>query len=208
MTADNSEWHIVECGTTQFNVPKQYQGFTAIGHGAFDSLQQSSLFSSPRWTTKTLPSKRCCVHFKVKRTYRELKLLIHLNHRDTQVCSEERVSFSFTVLCRPFRLCNCSMFLRRKKVSTIFKRCRFAPVWGASFLPVCLLKIFCVELRQLWPEKSDHTRKTFHRGSHPTVDLLSSAWIKIHSFSRRHSSSKNDTSSLSPSNIAFFSTRI
>ena len=38
MSAEQNEWHIVECGTSQFQVPKQYEQFTGIGHGAFGTV--------------------------------------------------------------------------------------------------------------------------------------------------------------------------
>ncbi|CAF5114731.1 unnamed protein product, partial [Rotaria sp. Silwood1] len=86
MANDESvEWYTAECGTSQFTLPKRYQELSPIGQGAFGAV----IRAVDTVTGKDVAIKKMLRPFQsethAKRTYRELKLLMHLNHRDAQV---------------------------------------------------------------------------------------------------------------------------
>jgi len=59
-----------------------------------------------------------------KRTYRELKLLMYLNHPDAQVCTNHSlVFFKHHLYFSCWRLYNYWMYLHLRKILTIFKHC-------------------------------------------------------------------------------------
>ncbi|CAF4774541.1 unnamed protein product, partial [Rotaria socialis] len=82
---DSVEWYTAECGTSQYTLPKRYQELSPIGQGAFGAV----IRAVDVVTGKDVAIKKMLRPFQsethAKRTYRELKLLMHLNHRDAQV---------------------------------------------------------------------------------------------------------------------------
>jgi len=84
-SGDSVEWYPAECGTSQFTLPKRYQDLSPIGQGAFGAV----IRAVDTDTNKSVAIKKMLRPFQsethAKRTYRELKLLMHLNHRDAQV---------------------------------------------------------------------------------------------------------------------------
>ncbi|CAF0898103.1 unnamed protein product [Adineta ricciae] len=88
MDADSgemSEWYTAECGASQYTIPKRYQDLSPIGQGAFGAV----IRAIDTVTGKHVAIKKMLRPFQsethAKRTYRELKLLTHLNHNDAQV---------------------------------------------------------------------------------------------------------------------------
>ncbi|CAF3445290.1 unnamed protein product [Rotaria socialis] len=84
-SSDSVEWYTAECGTSQYTLPKRYQELSPIGQGAFGAV----IRAVDVVTGKDVAIKKMLRPFQsethAKRTYRELKLLMHLNHRDAQV---------------------------------------------------------------------------------------------------------------------------
>jgi p38 MAP kinase len=86
MAADSGdqEWYTAECGASQYTLPKRYQDLSPIGQGAFGAV----IKAVDTVTGKDVAIKRMLKPFQsdthAKRTYRELKLLVHLNHPDAQ----------------------------------------------------------------------------------------------------------------------------
>lgn len=78
-------WYNAECGTIQYTLPERYQNLNSIGQGAFGAV----IRAVDEETGKDVAIKKMLRPFQTethaKRTYRELKLLMHLNHRDAQV---------------------------------------------------------------------------------------------------------------------------
>lgn len=85
MANDAAEWYTAECGTTQYILPKRYQDLAPIGQGAFGAVIKATDIE----TGKHVAIKKMLRPFQsethAKRTYRELELLVHLNHEDAQV---------------------------------------------------------------------------------------------------------------------------
>jgi tRNA A-37 threonylcarbamoyl transferase component Bud32 len=83
--SDSSDWYTAECGTSQYTLPKRYQDLSPIGQGAFGAV----IRATDKETGKDVAIKKMLRPFQsethAKRTYRELKLLMHLNHQDAQV---------------------------------------------------------------------------------------------------------------------------
>ncbi|CAF3707778.1 unnamed protein product [Adineta steineri] len=82
---DQTQWHTVTCNGFNFTLPIRYKDPDHIGQGAFGSVIRA---------TDTKTNKQVAIkkirnpfpsHEHAKRTYRELKLLIHLNQQDTQI---------------------------------------------------------------------------------------------------------------------------
>ncbi|CAF3858956.1 unnamed protein product, partial [Adineta steineri] len=84
-TGDSGDWHTAECGTSQYTLPKRYQDLSPIGQGAFGAV----IRATDTTTGKDVAIKKMLRPFQsethAKRTYRELKLLMHLNHTDAQI---------------------------------------------------------------------------------------------------------------------------
>ncbi|CAF1212391.1 unnamed protein product [Adineta ricciae] len=84
-SGDMSEWYTAECGASQYTIPKRYQDLSPIGQGAFGAV----IRAVDTVTGKHVAIKKMLRPFQsethAKRTYRELKLLTHLNHNDAQV---------------------------------------------------------------------------------------------------------------------------
>ncbi|CAF1482084.1 unnamed protein product, partial [Rotaria sp. Silwood1] len=82
---DSVEWYTAECGTSQFTLPRRYQQLRPIGQGTFGTV----IRAIDTVTNKDVAIKKVLRPFQnethAKRTYREFKLLMHLNHRDAQV---------------------------------------------------------------------------------------------------------------------------
>ncbi|CAF0747898.1 unnamed protein product [Adineta ricciae] len=78
--SDQTQWHIFTCDEQEFRVPIRYQDPKKIGHGAFGAVVQMT----DTVTGKSVAIKRLIQPFRgtehAKRAYRELKLLMHLNH--------------------------------------------------------------------------------------------------------------------------------
>ncbi|CAF4398360.1 unnamed protein product, partial [Adineta steineri] len=72
-------------GTSQYTLPKRYQDLSPIGQGAFGAV----IRATDQETGKDVAIKKMLRPFQsethAKRTYRELKLLMHLNHSDAQI---------------------------------------------------------------------------------------------------------------------------
>jgi p38 MAP kinase len=84
-SGDSNEWYTAECGTSQYTLPKRYQDLSPIGQGAFGAV----IRAVDTVTGKDVAIKKMLRPFQsethAKRTYRELELLMHLNHQDAQV---------------------------------------------------------------------------------------------------------------------------
>lgn len=82
---EHNGWYNAECGTTQYTLPKRYKELSPIGQGAFGAV----IRALDEETSKDVAIKKMLRPFQTethaKRTYRELKLLMHLNHQDAQV---------------------------------------------------------------------------------------------------------------------------
>ncbi|CAF0756218.1 unnamed protein product [Adineta steineri] len=82
---DQTQWHTVTCNGFNFTLPIRYENPVHIGQGAFGSV----IRATDTKTGKTVAIKKILNPFRsqehAKRTYRELKLLIHLNHEDAQI---------------------------------------------------------------------------------------------------------------------------
>lgn len=82
---DTKEWYTMDCGTSQYTLPTRYRDLKPIGQGAFGAV----ISAVDETTKKNVAIKKMLRPFQsethAKRTYRELKLLMHLNHEDAQV---------------------------------------------------------------------------------------------------------------------------
>ncbi|CAF0845636.1 unnamed protein product [Rotaria sordida] len=88
MTANSKnqdEWYTIACGRTQFTLPVRYQNLVHIGERPFGAVVRAT----DTETGKYVAIKKIFHPFQTpilaKRTYRELKLLIYLNHPDAHV---------------------------------------------------------------------------------------------------------------------------
>ncbi|CAM4896127.1 unnamed protein product [Rotaria socialis] len=88
MTSNDSEqdgWYTASCGNCIFTLPTRYQNLVHIGYGTYGAVGRAT----DTLTGKSVAIKKLLqpfqTHIHAKRTYRELKLLIHLNHPDSQV---------------------------------------------------------------------------------------------------------------------------
>lgn len=83
--SDSSDWYTAECGTSQYTLPKRYQDLRPLGQGAFGTV----IRATDTETGKDVAIKKMLRPFQTevhaKRTYRELKLLMHLNHEEAQI---------------------------------------------------------------------------------------------------------------------------
>ncbi|CAF1463316.1 unnamed protein product, partial [Rotaria sordida] len=80
-----SEWYTTICGECTYTLPVRYQELAPIGQGAFGAV----IRATDRETGQKVAIKKILRPFQTsthaKRTYRELKLLIRLNHQDADV---------------------------------------------------------------------------------------------------------------------------
>ncbi|CAF3495003.1 unnamed protein product [Rotaria sp. Silwood1] len=85
MTAQNTvqtEWYTTLCGECTYTLPVRYQELSSIGQGSYGTV----ILAKDKKTGRLVAIKRLLRPFQTvthaKRTYRELKLLIYLNHYD------------------------------------------------------------------------------------------------------------------------------
>ncbi|CAF0840055.1 unnamed protein product [Adineta steineri] len=82
---DQTQWHTVTCKEIIYTLPIRYQNPVHIAQGAFGSV----IRATDTELGKQVAIKKMFSPFKTrvhaKRTYRELKLLMHLNHVDAQI---------------------------------------------------------------------------------------------------------------------------
>ncbi|CAF4024856.1 unnamed protein product [Adineta steineri] len=82
---DQTQWHTVTCGVHTYTLPSRYQNPAHIAQGAFGSV----IRATDTEKGKQVAIKKMFSPFQsgehAKRTYRELKLLMHLNHPDAQI---------------------------------------------------------------------------------------------------------------------------
>ncbi|CAF4752348.1 unnamed protein product [Rotaria sp. Silwood1] len=88
MTAQNTvqtEWYTTLCGECTYTLPVRYQELSSIGQGSYGTV----ILAKDKKTGRLVAIKRLLRPFQTvthaKRTYRELKLLIYLNHYDADV---------------------------------------------------------------------------------------------------------------------------
>ncbi|CAF1215653.1 unnamed protein product [Adineta steineri] len=82
---DQTQWHTVTCDAHTYTLPIRYQNPVHIAQDAFGSV----IRATDTEIGKQVAIKKMLKPFQTpehaKRTYRELKLLMHLNHIDAQV---------------------------------------------------------------------------------------------------------------------------
>ncbi|CAF1253317.1 unnamed protein product [Adineta steineri] len=82
---DQTQWHTVTCDAHTYTLPIRYQNPVRISQGAFASV----IRATDTEIGKQVAIKKMFRPFQnpvhAKRTYRELKLLTHLNHIDAQI---------------------------------------------------------------------------------------------------------------------------
>ncbi|CAF2239461.1 unnamed protein product [Rotaria magnacalcarata] len=82
---DQSEWYTVICRTCTYTLPVRYQDIVPIGQGAFGAV----IRATDRTTGRYVAIKKLLHPFQTKthakRSYRELKVLIDLNHPNGQI---------------------------------------------------------------------------------------------------------------------------
>ncbi|CAF0754924.1 unnamed protein product [Rotaria sordida] len=78
-------WYTVYCGHGRFTLPVRYQDLVLIGQGAYGIVVRATDTTTGKYVAikKILRPFETDIH--AKRTYRELKLLMYLNHPDAQV---------------------------------------------------------------------------------------------------------------------------
>ncbi|CAF0725236.1 unnamed protein product [Adineta ricciae] len=78
--SDQTQWHTFTCGEEEYTVPIRYKDPKKIGYGAFGAVAQMT----DTVTGKIVAIKKLIQPFRgteyAKRAYRELKLLMHLDH--------------------------------------------------------------------------------------------------------------------------------
>ncbi|CAF0988894.1 unnamed protein product [Rotaria sordida] len=82
---DQREWHTVEHNLTQFTVPKRYQNLSPFEYNSHDIVTYATDTNTGKKVTIRKILKPFDSVARAHRTYRELKLRIHLNHFDAQV---------------------------------------------------------------------------------------------------------------------------
>ncbi|CAF3834972.1 unnamed protein product [Rotaria sp. Silwood1] len=82
---DQGKWYTATCDTAQYTLPVRYQELLHIGQGAFGAVIRAKDTETGKYVAikKILDPFRTTIH--AKRTYRELKLLMYLNHPDADV---------------------------------------------------------------------------------------------------------------------------
>ncbi|CAF0735443.1 unnamed protein product [Rotaria sp. Silwood1] len=79
------EWYTVYCGPGKFILPLRYQNIALIGQGTYGIVVRATDTTTGKYVAikKLLHPFQC--ETLAKRTYRELKFLIYLNHHNAQV---------------------------------------------------------------------------------------------------------------------------
>ncbi|CAF1215742.1 unnamed protein product [Adineta steineri] len=82
---DQTQWHTVTCKEIIYTLPIRYQNPVPISQGAFGSVIRATDTETGRQVAIKKMLKPFQTPEHAKRTYRELKLLMHLNHIDAQI---------------------------------------------------------------------------------------------------------------------------
>ncbi|CAF1215724.1 unnamed protein product [Adineta steineri] len=82
---DQTQWHTVTCSVHTYTLPIRYQNPVHIAQDAFGSVIRATDTETGRQVAIKKMLKPFQTPEHAKRTYRELKLLMHLNHIDAQI---------------------------------------------------------------------------------------------------------------------------
>ncbi|CAF0780397.1 unnamed protein product [Rotaria sp. Silwood1] len=79
------QWYTVSCGNSIFTLPVRYQNIALIGQGTYGIVVRATDTATGKYVAIKKLLHPFQTHIHAKRTYRELKLLMYLNHPDAQV---------------------------------------------------------------------------------------------------------------------------
>ncbi|CAF3726201.1 unnamed protein product [Rotaria sordida] len=82
---EQGEWYTVSCGQCTFTLPVRYQNLGLIGQGTYGIVVRATDTATGKYVAIKKLLRPFQTHIHAKRTYRELKLLMYLNHPDAQV---------------------------------------------------------------------------------------------------------------------------
>ncbi|CAF4337044.1 unnamed protein product [Rotaria magnacalcarata] len=146
MTSNDSEqdgWYTTSCGNCIFTLPTRYQNLVHIGYGTYGAVGRATDIL----TGKSVAIKKLLqpfqTHIHAKRTYRELKVLIHLNHPDSQVVqlynvfTPEKNANEFKTLYLVFNDAGCDLNRMIKKLpptESYVKHMTYSILRGLKFI--------------------------------------------------------------------------
>ncbi|CAF4002793.1 unnamed protein product [Rotaria sp. Silwood2] len=85
ISSEQGEWYTVSCGNCTFTLPGRYQNLVVIGQGTYGIVLRAIDIATGKYVAIKKLLRPFQTHIHAKRTYRELKLLMYLNHPDAQV---------------------------------------------------------------------------------------------------------------------------
>ncbi|CAF2330154.1 unnamed protein product [Rotaria sp. Silwood2] len=84
ISSEQGEWYTVSCGNCTFTLPGRYQNLVVIGQGTYGIVLRAIDIATGKYVAIKKLLRPFQTHIHAKRTYRELKLLMYLNHPDAQ----------------------------------------------------------------------------------------------------------------------------